>query len=108
MGFKRKLSTDIIKLHSFLPSGQASFSETDLFFSMPFHQFDKKKQTLAILPSWSRAPIVTYSIKLFNRPGHCGNFCFLESAFNTYKKCLIIQKSIKKEKLIYFYYKWLI
>jgi DNA-directed RNA polymerase beta subunit len=30
--FKRKLSTDITKLRSFLPSGTAFISESDLFF----------------------------------------------------------------------------
>jgi DNA-directed RNA polymerase beta subunit len=33
--FKRKLSTEIHKLRSFLPSGEAFISEFDLFFPIP-------------------------------------------------------------------------
>jgi DNA-directed RNA polymerase beta subunit len=33
--FKRKLSTDINKLRSFIPSGESFISEFDLFFSIP-------------------------------------------------------------------------
>ena len=33
--FRRKLSTDLDKLRSFLPSGQAFISKSDLFFSIP-------------------------------------------------------------------------
>ena len=106
--FKRKLSTDIIKLRSFLPSGQASFSENDLFFSMPFNNFDRKKQTLTILPSWSRNSILTYSIKLFNRSYNIDNICHFLHAFNVFKECLRSNKSITKFKIIYLYYKWLL
>ena len=35
--FKRKYSTDINKLRSFLPSGEAFISEFDLFFSVPLN-----------------------------------------------------------------------
>ena len=38
--FKRKLSTDINKLRSFLPSGEAFISEFDLFFPIPIN-FDQ-------------------------------------------------------------------
>ena len=42
--FKRKLSTDISKLRSFLPSGQASFSNNDLFFIFPKSKYDRKNK----------------------------------------------------------------
>jgi DNA-directed RNA polymerase subunit beta len=41
--FKRKLTTDINKLRSFLPSGEAFLSEFDLFFSIPTFTYDKIK-----------------------------------------------------------------
>jgi DNA-directed RNA polymerase beta subunit len=46
--FKRKLSTDINKLRSFIPSGEAFISEFDLFFPIPTPIYDpmKKKKKL--------------------------------------------------------------
>jgi hypothetical protein len=46
--FKRKLSTDINKLRSFIPSGEAFISEFDLFFPLPTPIYDpiKKKKKL--------------------------------------------------------------
>jgi DNA-directed RNA polymerase beta subunit len=46
--FKRKFSTDINKLSSFLPSGEAFLSEFDLFFPIPKTIYDpsKKKKKL--------------------------------------------------------------
>jgi DNA-directed RNA polymerase subunit beta len=42
--FKRKLSTDISKLRSFLPSGEAFISEFDLFFALPTTIYVKEKE----------------------------------------------------------------
>ena len=44
--FKRKLSTEISKLRSFLPSGEAFISESELFFSTPVQKIVtvKKKE----------------------------------------------------------------
>jgi DNA-directed RNA polymerase subunit beta len=46
--FKRKLSTDINKLRSFIPSGEAFISEFDLFFPLPTPTYDpiKRKKKL--------------------------------------------------------------
>ena len=46
--FKKKLSTDINKLRSFIPSGEAFISEFDLFFPIPTLMYDqlKKKRKL--------------------------------------------------------------
>ena len=41
--YKRKLSTDIDKLRSFIPSGEAFISEFDLFFPESDKQFDKNE-----------------------------------------------------------------
>jgi DNA-directed RNA polymerase beta subunit len=42
--FKRKLSTDINKLRSFIPSGEAFISEFDLFFPLPTPTYDPVKR----------------------------------------------------------------
>ena len=106
--FKRTLSTDIVKLRSFLPSGQASFSETDLYFSMPLLHINVEKKTLAILPTWSRTSILSYSINFLKRSESLNNVCYFLTAFKTYKEFLKTTKSIEKSKIIYLYYKWLL
>ena len=60
--FKRKLSTDITKLRSFLPSGEAFISQLDLFFSISKITYDKTK-TRRIIPHWNRNSIYYYSIR---------------------------------------------
>ena len=66
--FKRKLSADISKLRSFIPSGEASISEFDLFFPLPTTtiNFNKKKQKFVkkIVPYWQITDMYYYSIKL--------------------------------------------
>ena len=106
--FKRTLSTDITKLRSFLPAGQASFSDNDLYFSMPLLDINIDKKTLSIIPSWTRTSIVSYSIDFFKKSERLNNICYFLLAFRTYKEFLKITKSIKKSKIIYLYYKWLL
>ena len=55
--FKRKLSTDIDKLRSFIPSGEAFISEFDLFFPIPTATYDlikkrKRGERKKILANW--------------------------------------------------------
>jgi hypothetical protein len=49
--FKRKLPTDINKLRSFVPAGEAVISEFDLFFPIPTLNLDpiKKKDNIGII-----------------------------------------------------------
>jgi hypothetical protein len=61
--FKRKLSTDITKLRSFLPSGEAFISEFDLFFPIPTTTYDPVKKKKKIIPHWKNNSIYYYSIK---------------------------------------------
>jgi DNA-directed RNA polymerase beta subunit len=61
--FKRKLSTDINKLRSFLPSGEAFISEFDLFFPIPTTIYDPVKKKKKIVPHWKNNSIYYYSIK---------------------------------------------
>jgi hypothetical protein len=52
--FKRKLSTDINKLRSFIPSGEAFISEFDLFFPLPTSIYDPIKKRKKIIPSLAK------------------------------------------------------
>jgi DNA-directed RNA polymerase beta subunit len=61
--FKRKLSTDINKLRSFIPSGEAFISEFDLFFPIPTTIYDPIKKKKKIIPHWNNNSIYYYSIK---------------------------------------------
>ena len=75
--FKRKLSTDIIKLRSFLPSGEASLSNNDLFFAKPLMNYDLKKDALLIIPSWTQKSILAYSLNLFEQSKKTNSFSYL-------------------------------
>ena len=61
--FRRKLSTDINKLRSFLPAGEAFISEFDLLFSIPTTTYDKIKHQKKLIPNWNQNLIYYYSIK---------------------------------------------
>jgi len=55
--FKRKLSTDIHKLRSFLPSGEAFISEFNLLFPIP-----RLENNSVIVPIWINNLFIQYSI----------------------------------------------
>lgn len=104
--FKRKLSTDINKLRSFLPSGEAFLSEFDLFFSLPTTTYDKIKKKKKIVSNWESNFIYYYSIKYLKQTTNHPLFYFLESL----KYYQIISKTLKfqaKIKLVQFLLKWL-
>ena len=104
--YKRKLSTDINKLRSFLPSGEAFISEFDLFFSIPITTYDKIKRRKKIIPNWDSNSIYHYSIKYLKETNKNSIFYFLQY-FKFYRLISKIIKSKSKEKLIQFYLKWL-
>ena len=106
--FKRKLSTEITKLRSFLPSGQASISDTDLFFANPIINYELKEKGLTIFPQWTQTSILAYSLNFFKQSNISNNFCHLLFALKIYQVFLQISKSHKKIKLIRLFYKWLI
>ena len=60
--FKRKLSTDITKLRSFLPAGEASLSDKYLFFASPKLRYKEKTAELIIIPTWTQKHITLYSL----------------------------------------------
>jgi DNA-directed RNA polymerase subunit beta len=104
--FKRKLSTDINKLRSFLPSGEAFISEFDLFFSIPTTTYDKIKRRKKIIPNWNSNSIYYYSIKYLIEANKNSAFYFLQ-CFKFYRLISKVLESKSKGKLIQFFLKWL-
>jgi DNA-directed RNA polymerase subunit beta len=104
--FKRKLSTDINKLRSFLPSGEAFISEFDLFFSIPTPTYDKIKRRKKLIPTWNSNSIYYYSIKYLKETNKNSVLYFLQ-CFKFYRLISKILESKSKNKLIQFFFKWL-
>jgi len=104
--FKRKLSTDIDKLRSFIPSGEAFISEFDLFFPLPTATYDPIKKRKKIVPYWKSNAIYYYSIEYLKKIEKTSSFYFLQ-CFKLYR---IISGQIKtksKIQLIQLFLKWL-
>ena len=104
--FKRKLSTDIDKLRSFIPSGEAFISEFDLFFPLPTATYDPIKKRKKIIPYWKSNAIYYYSIEYLKKLEKTSSFYFLQ-CFKLYR---IISGQIQiksKIQLIQLFLKWL-
>ena len=104
--FKQKLSTDIDKLRSFIPSGEAFISEFDLFFPIPTTTYDPIKKRKKIVPYWKNNAIYYYSIEYLKKLETPSSFYFLQ-CFKLYR---IISNDIKtksKTQLIQLFLKWL-
>ena len=104
--FKRKSSTDIDKLRSFIPSGEAFISEFNLFFPIPTTTYDPVKKKKKIIPHWKNNSIYSYSIKYLKQTEKNSSFYFLQY-FKLYR---IISKTIKsqsKKELIRLFLKWI-
>lgn len=104
--FKRKLSTDINKLRSFIPSGEAFISELDLFFPIPLPAYDPIKKQKKIVPHWQSNSIYYYSIKYLKKTTNTPFFQFLKS-FKLYRIASESIKSQSKTKLVQLFLKWL-
>ena len=104
--FRRKLSTDINKLRTFLPSGEAFISEFDLFFSIPTTTYDKIKRRKKLIPNWENNSIYYYSIQSLKEANKNSSTSFLQS-FKFYRSISKILNSKSKDKLIQFFLKWL-
>ena len=104
--FKRKLSTDINKLRSFIPSGEAFISELDLFFPIPLPTYDPIKKQKKIVPHWQSNSIYYYSIKYLKKTKSTPFFYFLK-CFKFYRIASESIKSQSKTKLIQLFFKWL-
>jgi DNA-directed RNA polymerase subunit beta len=90
--FKRKYSTDINKLRSFLPSGEAFISEFDLFFSVPLN--------------WNNNSIYHYCIEHLRTLKTPSIFSFLQY-FKFYRLISKTLTSPTKTKLIQLFLNWL-
>ena len=104
--FKRKSSTEIGKLRSFLPSGEAFITESDLFLSTPVPKIDPIKKTLKMIPSWNQSSLVSYSINFLKQKTQTINFHFLQ-AFKLYRTIANTLKVSDKAKMIQLFIKWL-
>ncbi len=104
--FKRKLSTDINKLRSFIPSGEAFISELDLFFPLPLPTYDPIKKQKKIVPHWQANSIYYYSIKYLKKSQSAPLFYFLK-CFKFYRIASESINSQSKNKLIQLFLKWL-
>lgn len=102
--FKRKLSTDINKLRSFLPSGEAFISEYDLFFPIPKTTYVKKQKK--IIPHWNSNSIYYYSIKYLKTIIKNSSFSILRY-FKLYRIIVTTSKFSLKTTLIQLFLKWL-
>ena len=125
--FKRKLSTDINKLRSFIPSGEAFISELDFFFPIPTVIDKGEKEALKkllkkvnggvlpsfmgeeeekIIPYWQSNSIYYYSISYLRKTEQNVSFYFLK-CFKLYRTILKSTSTKSKVKLIQLFLKWL-
>jgi len=104
--FKRKLSTDINKLRSFIPSGEAFISELDLFFPIPLPTYDPIKKQKKIVPHWQSNSIYYYSIKYLKKTKSTPFFYFLK-CFKFYRIASESIQTQSKKTLIQLFLKWL-
>jgi DNA-directed RNA polymerase beta subunit len=104
--FKRKLSTDINKLRSFIPSGEAFISELDLFFPIPLPTYDPIKKQKKVIPHWQANSIYYYSIKYLKKTKSTPFLYFLK-CFKFYRITSESIQSHSKKKLIQLFLKWL-
>ena len=104
--FKRKLPSDIEKLRSFVPSGEAFISDVDFFFPIPKSIYDPIKDVTKTIPYWEQQSIYYYSIAYLKKLEKVPSFYF----FKCFKLYRIISKQTKnksKIQLIKFFFKWL-
>lgn len=104
--FKRKLPTDIHKLRSFTPSGEAFISELNLFLSIPTATYDSIKNRKKRIPHWKTNSIYYYSFQYLKEIKKSSSFYFLEY-FKIYRIISNISNPDKKLKLINLFLKWL-
>ena len=104
--FKRKLSTDVDKLRSFIPSGEAFISEFDLFFPLPTSTYNPIKKRKKIISHWENNAIYYYSIEYLKKVETTSSFYFLH-CFKLYRIISNHLKTKSKRQLIKLFLKWL-
>ena len=102
--FRRKLPTDINKLRSFLPSGEAFLSEIDLFFPIPEIVKNEEGEEQMLL-NWESNSIYYYSICHLERLKANSSFYFLQ-CFKFYQIIVKTGQFQSKIKLIQIFFKW--
>ena len=75
--FKKKLSSDIHKLRTFLPSGEAFISELDLYFGNPLWTLDTKKVEPKMIVNWTNLSIYYYSLQFLKHSKYKSSFYFI-------------------------------
>lgn len=103
--FKRKLSSDIIKLRSFLPAGEAFLSKSDLFFPIPTRFCKPKDNLYYTVPYWNNDLTYAYSIQYLKKTEQNVSFYFFQS-FKLYRIIIKNSKHNSKVKLIQLFLKW--
>ena len=104
--FKRKFSTDIDKLRSFLPSGEAFISDFDLFFPIPTPTYDPIKKKKKTVSHWQSNLIYFYSLQYLRNSEKNSSFYFLE-CFKLYRVISKTSNKNSKIELIKLFLKWL-
>jgi DNA-directed RNA polymerase subunit beta len=104
--FKRKLPTDINKLRSFIPAGEAFISELDFFFPIPTLTYEPTKKKKKSIPYWQSNSIYYYSLNYLKKTEQNVSFYFLK-CFKLYRTILKSSKPESKVKLIQLFLKWL-
>jgi DNA-directed RNA polymerase subunit beta len=104
--FKRKFSTDIDKLRSFLPAGEAFISESDLFFPIPTPTYDPIKKKKKIVSHWQSNLIYFYSLQYLKNSEKNSSFYFLK-CFKLYRILYKTFDKNSKTELIKLFLKWL-
>ena len=104
--FKRKLPTDISKLRTFLPTGQASAANYETFLASPIIKYDERKKQDIVVPSWHHDTINSYSLKTFKKQKNKISIDFIE-AFKLYKTLIKYQNLNEYPRMASFFFKWL-
>jgi DNA-directed RNA polymerase subunit beta len=103
--FKRKLSSDITKLRSFLPAGEAFLSKSDLFFPIPTRFYKPKDDLYYTVPYWNNDLTYAYSIQYLKKTEQNASLYFFQS-FKLYRTITKISNHNSKVKLIKLFLKW--
>ena len=116
--FQRKVSSDLSKLHLFIPSGEINISNSDLFFNRKMlifdHKYDEKElnvnEELAVKffwsPIWNSIPIRSFSLTLLRKNKNNFSFYFLQN-FKFYQIIINEINIFHKQQLILFLFRWL-
>ena len=103
--FRKKLSTDLTKLRSFIPSGEGFIAESDLFFAIPKTIYNKE-QKAKLISNWRTDSIYYYSIRYLRKIKKRVEFSFL-LYFKLYKIILRAKHTFLKSLIVKFFFKWM-